>query len=136
MKANLGHLVFGIRTENIAFYRQLFATLGWINIYDDHGMLGVAGAGDISIWFGEAPHKTPNDYDAPGLNHVALGAESIADVDALVGWLREHKVAALFETPRHRPEFARGPGQTYYQVMFESPDRILFEFVYTGPLPA
>jgi hypothetical protein len=24
------------------------------------------------------------------------------------------------------------PDKTYYQVMFESPDRILFEVVYTG----
>ena len=39
----------------------------------------------------------------------------------------------LFETPRHRPDFAHGEDTTYYQVMFESPDRILFEIVYTGP---
>ncbi len=39
-------------------------------------------------------------------------------------------------TPRHRPEFSQGPDQTYYQVMFESPDRVLFEVVYTGPKQA
>jgi hypothetical protein len=38
----------------------------------------------------------------------------------------------LFETPRHRPEFS-SEDSTYYQIMFESPDRILLEFVYTGP---
>jgi hypothetical protein len=27
-----------------------------------------------------------------------------------------------------------GPGETYYQVMFTSPDGVLFEVVYTGPL--
>jgi hypothetical protein len=31
---------------------------------------------------------------------------------------------------RHRPEFAQGEDQTYYQVMFASPDRILLEVVY------
>ena len=39
----------------------------------------------------------------------------------------------LFETPRHRPEFAESDGHTYYQVMFASPDGILFEIVYVGP---
>ena len=38
----------------------------------------------------------------------------------------------LFETPRHRPDFARSADQTYYQVMFEIPDHILLEVVYTG----
>jgi hypothetical protein len=32
----------------------------------------------------------------------------------------------------HRPEFSMSTEETYYQVMFESPDRILFEVVYTG----
>jgi hypothetical protein len=40
----------------------------------------------------------------------------------------------LFDTPRHRPDFSQSPDHTYYQIMFESPDRILFEVVYTGPL--
>ena len=35
----------------------------------------------------------------------------------------------LFETPRHRAEFTNSPEQTYYQVMFETPDRILVEIV-------
>ncbi len=36
--------------------------------------------------------------------------------------------------PHHRPEFAMNEKYTYYQVMFETPDRILFEIVYMGPL--
>jgi hypothetical protein len=67
------------------------------------------------------------------VNHIGIGAESQADVDAVVEYLRDRGVELLFETPRHRPEFSGGEGQTYYQVMFESPDRILFEVVYTGP---
>jgi hypothetical protein len=47
--------------------------------------------------------------------------------------LQQHGIQALFDTPRHRPEFCSSPDNTYYQVMFESPDRILFEVVYTGP---
>jgi catechol 2,3-dioxygenase-like lactoylglutathione lyase family enzyme len=74
-----------------------------------------------------------NDYDGPGMNHLAIGTEAQADVDATVDYLRGHGVELLFETPRHRPEFSRSDDQTYYQVMFESPDRILLEVVYTGP---
>ena len=66
------------------------------------------------------------------MNHLGLKVEAQADVDQMVAYLQQHGVPALFETPRHRPEFTAGPDKTYYQVMFESPDRILFEVVYTG----
>jgi catechol 2,3-dioxygenase-like lactoylglutathione lyase family enzyme len=69
----------------------------------------------------------------PGLNHLGIAAESIADVDATVRYLEDRGIPALFETPRHRPDFSQDEKSTYYQVMFESPDRILFEVVYTGP---
>ena len=55
-----------------------------------------------------------------------------ADVDATASYLREQQVEMLFGTPQHRPEFS-SEGNTYYQVMFETPDRILLEVVYTGP---
>ena len=49
-----------------------------------------------------------------------------------MAFLKRKGVAALFGTPRHRPEFAEGPGETYYQVMFASPDNVLLEVVYIG----
>jgi hypothetical protein len=55
-------------------------------------------------------------------------------VDEMVAYLKAHGTPSLFGTPRHRPDFSSGSGQTYYQVMFESPDRVLFEVVYTGPI--
>jgi hypothetical protein len=67
------------------------------------------------------------------VNHIGIGAASVADVDAVAGYLASKGVAALFETPRHRPDFSASESETYYQVMFESPDRVLFEVVYTGP---
>jgi hypothetical protein len=51
-----------------------------------------------------------------------------------VAYLTARGVAPLFNTPCHRPEFARDEQSTYYQVMFETPDRILIEIVYIGPL--
>ena len=91
------------------------------------------GPNGSSLWFDGHIKPVSNDYDGPGMNHIGLGATSQPDVDAVAAHLREHGVELLFETPRHRPEFADGPDQTYYQVMFESPDRILWEVVYTGP---
>jgi catechol 2,3-dioxygenase-like lactoylglutathione lyase family enzyme len=132
MQTKFGHLVFGVAPANMGFYRDLFGFLGWQPVLDMEEMLGVA-AGDASLWFGPPIKEFRNDYDGPGVNHVAIAAESIADVDSSVAYLQDHGVQALFETPRHRPEFASADDQTYYQVMFESPDGILFEIVYTGP---
>lgn len=132
MQTRFGHLLFLVDLANLPFYREVLTYLGWAPLYDDPEMLGM-GAGDASVWFGEPMSAAKNDHDAPGLNHFAIAAESVADVDATAAYLAGRGVAALFETPRHRPEFASGPDDTYYQVMFESPDRILFEVVYTGP---
>ncbi|MCC7365328.1 MAG: VOC family protein [Dehalococcoidia bacterium] len=133
MKTGLYHLQVNIAPENVAFYRELMAFLGWDTLYETDGMLGVGGSNGASLWFIGASNGAANDYDGPGMNHLGIGAESIADVDAVVAHLREQGIAALFETPRHRPEFASDESSTYYQVMFKSPDNLLFEVVYTGP---
>ncbi len=132
-QAHVGHLVYNIKLENMDFYKKLFGFLGWSVLYEHPAMLGVGDDRQASVWFGAA-REGNNDYDAAGLNHLGLSVASQADVDEAVAFLQEHGVAALFETPRHRPEFSAGPDQTYYQVMFESPDRLLFEIVYTGPM--
>ncbi len=133
MQTRLAHIQFNVRPENVPFYRDLMAFLGWKTLYDNEGMLGVAGKSDDSLWFIGQVKAVSNDYDGPGMNHLAIGAESQADVDAVAAYLQERGVELLFETPRHRPEFTEREAQTYYQVMFESPDRILLEVVYTGP---
>jgi catechol 2,3-dioxygenase-like lactoylglutathione lyase family enzyme len=100
---------------------------------DQDQFFGSGASNGASLWFIGEVKDAANDYDGPGVNHIAIGAESQADVDSTVAYLNGRGVPALFETPRHRPEFSMGPDQTYYQVMFESPDRVLFEVVYTGP---
>lgn len=133
IKALLGHMQFNVNADNLGFYRDLLEFLGWTTLYDGDGMLGVASDGDQSVWFAGGAKDVTNDYDGPGLNHLAFAAASIADVDAAASYLADRDVEALFDTPCHRPDFAGGDDQTYYQVMFESSDRILFEIVYTGP---
>jgi hypothetical protein len=67
------------------------------------------------------------------MHHLAISTTTQAEVDQAAAFLAERGIAHLFETPRHRPEFAHDERSTYYQVMVESPDRILLEIVYTGP---
>lgn len=131
MQTNLSHLQVNINPENTAFYRDLLGFLGWQTLYDGEGMLGAGAANEASLWFVPKMKDASNDYDGPGTNHIAIGAQSQADVDATAAYLSEHNVPLLFETPRHRPEFS-SETNTYYQVMFESPDRVLFEVVYMG----
>lgn len=133
MKSGLYHLQVNIDPANTAFYKELLAFLGWNTLYEGEGVLGMSGSNDASLWFVNKTSAATNDYDGPGMNHLGIGVESEADVDAAVEYIRGKNVEALFETPRHRPEFSAGEGQTYYQVMFASPDNLLFEIVYTGP---
>ncbi|MGE3073965.1 MAG: VOC family protein [Dehalococcoidia bacterium] len=133
MKSHLGHVELKIDQANTPFYKELLGFLGWNTLYEGDGMLGVGGSQGASLWFTAAANGSKNDYDSAGVNHLGISAESQADVDAAAEFLKARGVAALFETPRHRPEFASDPKETYYQVMFESPDKILFEVVYTGP---
>lgn len=136
MQTHLGHIQFNVHRANVAFYKDLMAFLGWQTIHADDGMIGVAGPGDNSIWFMGQAKAINNDYDGPGMNHLAIATGAQADVDAAAAYCTKHGVALLFDTPRHRPEFSQTAQHTYYQVMFESPDRILLEVVYTGPKSA
>lgn len=134
-KSTLGHIVAWVDLKNLDFYKELFNFLQWDVLYDDPNMLGVGDANGNSLWFGAALKEHANDYDGVGVNHIGISVKKQADVDATVEYLKKHGTPALFETPRHRPEFS-GPNSTYYQVMFESPDRLLLEVVYTGPKAA
>ncbi len=133
MESCLYHLQINVHAANLDFYRDLMRFLGWQTLMDESLFFGAGGTNGASLWFIGEVKDVANDYDGPGVNHIGIGAATQADVDAATAYLNSKGVPALFETPRHRPEFSQGPDQTYYQVMFESPDRILFEVVYTGP---
>jgi catechol 2,3-dioxygenase-like lactoylglutathione lyase family enzyme len=134
MESTLGHIQINVRGENLSFYKEVMTFLGWPTWLDEPNIFGVGDKNGASVWFMALGLKdVNNDYDGPGMNHLGLAVGSSADVDATAAHLREQGIALLFETPRHRPEFASGHDSTYYQVMFESPDKVLFEVVYTGP---
>lgn len=134
MQTGLDHLQVNVRPENVGFYRDLMTYLGWHDIFAGEGFFGMGGTSG-SLWFISQVNDASNDYDGPGVNHIGIGAQSEADVDAVIAYLRERGIEMLFETPRHRP-IPQRENHTYYQVMFESPDRVLFEVAYTGPKSA
>ncbi|MDQ6832372.1 MAG: VOC family protein [Chloroflexota bacterium] len=140
MKSHFGHSQINVGQENLSFYRDLVGFLGWETILDggaEGGFFVARGERDAVLIFNGHANEAANDYDGLGTNHFAFGVNAQADVDAVADYLRERSVAPLFETPRHRPEVIAGIGgsreDTYYQVMFASPDNLLFEVVYTGP---
>jgi hypothetical protein len=133
MTTPIGHLQYNIRAGNAPFYRDLLVYLGWEVLYEDGGMLGCGAGNGQSLWFSPTTTDAPCNHDGLGLNHLAFGANDLQAVDELGAWLRKGGVETLYDTPRHRPEFASSDGDTYYQIMFQSPDGILFEMVYIGP---
>ncbi len=133
MKSKLGHLQINIDSKNLPFYKDFFAFLNWDVLYSDENMLGIGDGNKVSLWFTAPLKDVKNDYDGIGMNHLAISVEKQAEVDQAVTYLKGKSISALFGTPCHRPEFSGSPQETYYQVMFESPDKILFEVVYTGP---
>ncbi len=134
MPIPLRHLQFCIAPANLQFYKDLTAHLGWTTWNDSAEVFGVGFDDGTSLWFTPNANGGTNDYDAAGVNHLAFGAASIAEVDATVAYLNVKGIPLLFDTPRHRPEFTGGNDKdTYYQVMFKTPDNLLIEVVYSGP---
>lgn len=133
MQSTLGHIQICIDPGNLPFYKELFTFLGWKLLYEEPEVLGITDTQHTSLWFTPKLKPHVNDFDGNGTNHFALHVPHQSDVDEMVTWLKERGIPALFETPRHRPEFSGGQGTTYYQVMFTTPDDLLFEVVYMGP---
>ena len=131
-KSTFGHMVVNIQEANQGFYKELFSFLGWKILLDHPKMLGIEDENKVSLWFVEPIKKINNDYDGIGMNHLAISVQDQVAVDQTVVYLQDRHIEVLFDTPRHRPEFCGSEDETYYQVMFESPDRILFEVVYMG----
>lgn len=133
VQSSIGHMQFNVQPENLPYYRDLLTFLGWQTWYDTPEMVGMGNpSAGTSLWFSGQCNEVKNDYDGAGFNHLGLSVPNQADVDATVEHLRNLGVTLLFDTPRHRPDFASDEQSTYYQVMFETPDRILVEVVYTG----
>lgn len=107
--------------------------LGWSVIMEDKDFAGYRSKNNGDLWFVKSMKNKKSDYDTYGVNHIALKVAKQNDVDDVAKHLQEKGTKLLFNTPRHRPEFSASESETYYQIMFESPDKVLFEIVYIGP---
>lgn len=105
--------------------------LGWNIIMESPDMIGFGSNEKGSVWFLSKQKDTNNDYDGVGMNHLGIEVDTKESVDKVTEYLKERGIAPLFGTPRMRPEFSGDKG-TYYQVMFESPDKVLFEVVFVS----
>lgn len=133
MKSKFYHIQLNINFENIQFYKDFMNFLEWSIIFEGPEIVGFHKDNNIDIWFAASKNSQKQDYDTIGMNHISFRVESHADIDKTVEYLKGKNIKALFETPRHRPEFSDSEIETYYQVIFESPDRIQIEVVYIGP---
>lgn len=68
--------------------------------------------------------RKPHDRNAPGLNHLALAAESRAEVDRMHELLKESG-AHILDPPAEYPYFSG-----YYAIYFCDPDGIKLEFAF------
>jgi catechol 2,3-dioxygenase-like lactoylglutathione lyase family enzyme len=65
-------------------------------------MIGAGDQNGVSLWFIGHAKEVTNDYDGPGMNHLALAVDNQATVDEAAAYLTARGVALLFETSRHR----------------------------------
>lgn len=132
MKSYFYHIQVNISFKNLSFYKDLMSFLGWTIIFEKTDTIGFKSDRNGDLWFVNNSTQETNDYDKKGMNHLSLRVEKQTNVDEVTNFLKERHIQALFGTPRHRPEFTDKSSETYYQVMFNSPDNILFEVVYVG----
>ncbi len=132
MKSYIYHLQLNISFANLAFYKGLFAFLGWSIIFETLDTIGFKSNHNGDLWFVDNSSMEKLDYDKKGMNHLSIRVEKQSNLDQVVSYLKENNIESLFDTPRHRPEFTSAQNETYYQVMFATPDNLLFEIVYIG----
>ena len=132
MKSYFYHLQINIDFQNLAFYKGLMEFIGWEVIFEGKEAVGYKSGINGDLWFTKVDHAQTSDYDQKGVNHISIRVQNITDVKETKSYLEKNSVKMLFDTPRHRPEFTSKGDETYYQIMFETPDKILFEIVYIG----
>ena len=134
MNSHFYHIQVNVNLEkNRQFYKDLMDFMGWSIIFEEGDVVGYKSKTNGDLWFYDVKDKPQQDYDSIGMNHIGLRVDELKNIDEIMEMLKKKGTRMLFDTPRHRPEFSSDPTHTYYQIMFESPDKILFEIVYIGP---
>ncbi len=134
MQSHFYHVQINIDySKNSQFYRELMTFLGWSVIFENDKIAGYKSSASGDIWFVDSIDKETVSYDKIGINHISIRVGTQANLDQTIDFLKAKSIETLFNTPRHRPEFTSNDKETYYQIIFETPDKIQFEIVYIGP---
>ncbi len=108
------------------FYKDLFSELGYKQVASDDECAGWSSPQGYGIWISQA--EIPNykyKFDAPGLHHLCLKADSPEMVDKIYQLLLK-KGVFIFNAPQKYPEYT----DKYYAVFFADPDGIKLEAAY------
>ncbi len=133
MKSHFYHIQINIDfAKNVKFYKDLMNELGWSIIFESDDLIGFKSSKNGDLWFVDSDKKESVDYDAVGINHLAIRVEKQKDIDQIVEFLKSKNITTLFGTPKHRADFAANENETYYQIILETPDKIQVEIVYVG----
>lgn len=131
MNPSVSHIQININFDNLSFYKKLMEFMGWTIRFEFESIV-VYTNGIISVLFQPKQKDSQNDYDGIGMNHIGFWVDSVENVDKATQYLKDLDIEPLFGTPKYRPEVS-GEKEDYYQIMFETPDKILFEILYWGP---
>ena len=119
-KPGINHIEFWVSdlTRSLAFYRPLFAAIGWSQRSDAE-----FSSGSSVVYFIEKP---VGRVDGVGPRHLCFQATSRAVVEAVAS-LAKSSSAAIIRGPVEMPEYSRG----YYTVDVRDPDGYVIEVAHT-----
>ncbi len=112
---------------SVPFYEALFEAMGFrLVARRDDDVVWISRHANIAIHPArpESAHRT-HDRHAPGLHHLALNAESRAQVDAVHARMKELGAKVLDPPGEYY-------GAAYYAVFFADPDGLKVEVVHTS----
>ena len=112
--------------KSYLFYKDIFGELGYKQVSNKDGHAGWASPHGYAILIAQA--KITNyqyRFDAPGLHHLCLKANSPELVDQIYQSLVK-KGVHIFDAPKKYPNYT----DKYYAIYFADPDGIKLEIAY------
>lgn len=112
--------------KSYLFYKDIFDVLGYKKVMNDEDTAGWSSSQGYGVWISQA--EIPDykyKFDAPGLHHLCLKADSREMVDKIYQLLLKKNVF-IFNAPQKYPEYT----DKYYAVFFADPDGIKLEAAY------
>jgi glyoxylase I family protein len=112
--------------KSYLFYKDIFVELRYKQVLSDDDTAGWSSPQGYGVWISQA--EIPDykyKFDAPGLHHLCLKADSPEMVDQIYQFLLKKNIF-IFNAPQKYPEYT----DKYYAVFFADPDGIKLEVAY------